>query len=78
MALGVMLSLFDLLGWYTDSDKIAVLDWANTSGAGLAVDHPGAKKFIEKFPPPNPTTIINWHLTFSASVSDAPDRLDDF
>ena len=26
----------------------------------------------------SPTTIINWHLASSASVSDAPDRPDDF
>lgn len=63
LACGVMLSLFDLLGWYTDPDKVAVLDWANTSGLGLGIDHPGAKKFMEQFPPPNNSSKKITHLT---------------
>ena len=58
-----MLSLFDLLGWYTDSDKVSVLNWANTSGAGLSIEHPGAKKFMERFPPPQAQDKKVTHLT---------------
>ena len=58
-----MLSLFDLLGWYADSDKVAVLDWANTSATGLSIEHPGVEKFMERFPPPKSQDKKVTHLT---------------
>jgi hypothetical protein len=64
LAIGVALGFADLRGWLQDSEKVSVLDWVLKSPIGLRISHPGAQKFMEKFPPPkdaNPEEIT--HLT---------------
>ena len=63
LGMGVLLSMVDLLGWYEDTDKLAVLNWANTPGVGLSIEHPGAKKFMEEYPPPQLQGKNVTHLT---------------
>lgn len=63
MGLGISLSLFDLLGWYKDPEKISVLNWATTPGVGMSIEEPGAQKFIKDFPPPSDSNKTVTHLT---------------
>ena len=70
MGLGILLSLFDLLGWYKDAEKVGVLNWATTSGVGMPIEKPGAQKFMKDFLPPNGTNKKVTHLTKQVMKSE--------
>ena len=61
---GVVVGYLDLAGKFLDQDKQAFLQWVQTTGLGLPVSNPAAKKFMIAFPPPadsNPSEIT--HVT---------------
>jgi hypothetical protein len=49
---GVVVGFLDLSGKFLDQDKQAFVQWVLTTGAGLPVSSPAAKKFMKAFPPP--------------------------
>ena len=70
MGLGILLSLFDLLGWYKDPEKVSVLNWASTSGIGMSIMEPGAQRFMKDFPPPSGIDKSVTHLTKQVMKSE--------
>ena len=47
----------NIKGWFKNSDRLAINDWAKNTNTGLPTSHPSARAFMNDFPPPSDTKI---------------------
>ena len=70
LAAGVMIGFANIMGWFKNSDRLAIIDWAKNTNIGLPISHPSARAFMKDFPPPSdsrPEEIT--HLTKTVILS---------
>lgn len=72
LAVGVIVGFADIKGWFKNSHRLTIIDWAKTTKTGLPITHPAAKAFMKNFPPPSdarPEEITHLTKTVIKSMS---------
>jgi hypothetical protein len=64
LAAGVIVGFANIKGWFKNSTRLAIIEWAKNTNTGLPISHPSAQAFMKDFPPPSDTKIEEiTHLT---------------
>ncbi|MBI2359676.1 MAG: hypothetical protein HYV04_12380 [Deltaproteobacteria bacterium] len=74
LALTVFVNFAEARGWLRDANRQMLLEWALNDETGLPIEHPAARAFMNRFPPPaaNDRNLITHVTKWKSRLENGP------